>query len=85
MITNERQYRISRSWLERFERARTGVEEQGADLPPRARQALRDQYESQVEELREQMAEYEALRRGQVAILELDSLSELPEALIRAR
>lgn len=85
MITNERQYRISRNWLERFEQARTGVEEQGANLLPRARQALRDQYESQVEELREQLAEYEALRRGQVAILELDSLGELPEALIRAR
>lgn len=85
MITNERQYRITKSWLERFEQARAGVDEEGASLPLRARQALRDQYDSQVEELREQLAEYEALRRGQVAVLELDSLGELPEALIRAR
>ena len=85
MITNERQYRITRSWLERFEQARAGVEDQATDLHPRARQALRDQYDSQVEELRAQLAEYEALRDGQVAVLELDSLGELPKALIRAR
>jgi len=52
---------------------------QGADLHPRARQAFRDQYDSQIEELRAQLAEYEALRRGEVGVLELDSLSELPE------
>jgi ribosome-binding protein aMBF1 (putative translation factor) len=85
MITNERQYRITRNWLERFEQARAGVEAQGTELHPRARQALRDQYDSQIEELREQLAEYEALRRGQVTVLELNSLAELPEALIRAR
>jgi ribosome-binding protein aMBF1 (putative translation factor) len=85
MITNERQYRITRSWLERFEQARGGVEEQDGKLHPRARQALRDQYDSQIEELRAQLAEYEALRRGDVTVLELDSLDELPEALIRAR
>jgi transcriptional regulator with XRE-family HTH domain len=85
VITNERQYRITKTWLERFQQARAGVEEQGGNLHPRARQALRDQYDSQIEELRGQLAEYEALRRGQVAVLELESLGELPEALIRAR
>jgi ribosome-binding protein aMBF1 (putative translation factor) len=85
VITNERQYRISQGWLERFEQARASVEERGNEIHPRARQALRDQYDSQIEELRAQLAEYEALRRGDVGILELDSLSELPEALIRAR
>ena len=85
MITNERQYRITRSWLERFEQARTNAEQETVNLHPRARQALRDQYDSQVEELRADLADYEALRRGQVTVLELDSLSELPDALIRAR
>jgi ribosome-binding protein aMBF1 (putative translation factor) len=84
MITNERQYRISKGWLERFEQARATVTEQ-THLHLRAQQALRDQYESQIEELREQIEEYEALRRGEVAVLELDSLRALPEALIRAR
>ena len=85
MITNERQYRITRSWLERFEQARMSAEQNAVDLHPRARQALRDQYDSQVEELRADLADYEALCRGQVTVLELDSLSELPDALIRAR
>jgi ribosome-binding protein aMBF1 (putative translation factor) len=85
VITNERQYRITQGWVERFEQARTSADEQKAHLPPRARQALRDQYASQIEELRAELADYEALRTGQIAVLELDSLSELPDALIRAR
>ncbi len=85
MTTNERQYRITKNWLERFASAREGSEKQGEDLHPRMRQAFRDQYDSQIEELREQLAEYEALRRGSIAVLELGSLKELPVALIRAR
>ncbi len=85
MIANERQYRITKRWLERFEQARTGVEQEGGDLQPRARKALRDQYESQIEELREQLAEYDALRDGRITVLDVESLAELPEALIRAR
>jgi ribosome-binding protein aMBF1 (putative translation factor) len=85
MITNERQYRISRHWLERFEQAQASVDDRGADLDPRARQALFDQYASQIEELRAELAAYEALRRGDVHVLELESLSALPDALIQAR
>ena len=85
MITNERQYRITRGWLKRFEQARTSADQDTVDLHPRARQALHDQYDSQIEELRADLADYEALRQGQVTIMELDSLIELPDALIRAR
>ena len=85
MIANERQYRISMRWLERFTQARDGVAEQTGAMHPRAQQALYDQYESQLEELRADLADYESLRRGEVTILELDSLDALPEALIRAR
>jgi ribosome-binding protein aMBF1 (putative translation factor) len=84
MIANELQYRHTRQWVERFEQARAAVDAQ-ADLHPRARKALRDQYDSQIEELRDQLAEYEALRAGQVREFELRSLKELPDALIRAR
>jgi ribosome-binding protein aMBF1 (putative translation factor) len=84
MIANERQYRITKNWLRRFQEARANVEERH-DLQPRARRALRDQYDSQVEELGAQLAEYESLRRGDVAMIEVDSLAALPEALIRAR
>ena len=46
---------------------------------------MREQFESQVEELREQVAAYEALRAGKVSVLQLDSLDSLPDALVRAR
>jgi HTH-type transcriptional regulator/antitoxin HigA len=85
VITNERQYRITRKWLERFPQAREGVDEQGAALQPRILQALRDQYDTQIEELGADIADYESLRRGEITVLELDSLEQLPEVLIRAR
>ena len=85
MITNERQYRITKNWLERFAQARAGVDTHASSLQPRAAQALRDQYDSQLEEFRQDIADYESLRRGEITVLELHSLGELPEALIRAR
>lgn len=47
------------------------------------RSLLRAAMESQLEELRQQLAEYAALRGG-VRVLELGSLDELPGALIWA-
>ena len=85
MISNKRQYQITRSEAERFEQALAQAEEQGAELDPRLRRAMREALESQLEELREELAEYDALRSGQVSVIEIDSLTELPEALIRAR
>jgi HTH-type transcriptional regulator/antitoxin HigA len=85
VITNERQYHITKRWLKRFEQAQAGVDEQGSSLQPRARQALLDQYASQIEELDAQLRKYEALRRGDVSVLDLDSLRDLPDALIQAR
>ena len=46
---------------------------------------MREAMESQLADLRGELAEYDALRTGQVRILELDSLAQLPDALIRAR
>ena len=46
---------------------------------------MREGIESELQILREQLAEYEALRSGRIAVLELDSLTDLPDALIRAR
>ena len=85
MITNERQYRITKAEAERFEGALAKADVQGAHLDSRLSKAMREGLESQLAELREQMAEYEALRSGRVTVLELDSLGELPDALIRAR
>ena len=75
MIANERHYRITRSWLERFQQTRNGVGEDGAALQPRAQQALRDQYDSQIEELRAQLSEYEATRYAGVRFERLQAVA----------
>jgi DNA-binding Xre family transcriptional regulator len=46
---------------------------------------MRDGAQSQLDELRAQLREYEELRDGKVTVLEATSLDELPSALIRAR
>lgn len=43
------------------------------------------QYQSQIEELQRDLDEYDALRSGRVASLDVDSLTALSDALIRAR
>src|SRR6266545_1544453 len=74
MITNEREYRITRAAVRRFEQALAHVEDRAAERHPLAQKAMREQIESQLEELREQLAEYDALRRGRI-----------PDTLIQGR
>ncbi len=85
MIENERQYRITRAWAEKFAASAQQIDAAQTDIDPVLRQAMKEQYESQAEELRAQLHAYDALRHGQVTVLELDSLAELPDALIHAR
>ena len=85
MISNERQYRITSAEAERFEGALAVASEESAHLHPILRKAIRDGLESQLQDLREQLAEYEALRSGRIDKVEFDSLDALPALLIRAR
>jgi ribosome-binding protein aMBF1 (putative translation factor) len=85
MIANERQYRITNAAAREFEEALASLETAEAHRPPELRQVMREAIESQLEELSEELAEYEALRSGRISVLELASLAELPDALIRAR
>jgi len=63
MIANERQYRITQAWVDRFEHGATQAEEAAAGLEPLSRQAMRDQYAGQAQELRMQLADYDALTK----------------------
>ena len=88
MITNERQYRISRTQLSRLREAVEAFDLQetaarvGSDVLAKAElQALR----SEEEVLSEQIREYEALKSGAVTVLKAATLEELPSILIRAR
>lgn len=85
MIANERQYRITKTEVLRFAHAVAAADEEGSHLHPILQKAMRDGLESQLQELREQLAEYEALRNGQIDRVELDSLAGIPALLIRAR
>jgi ribosome-binding protein aMBF1 (putative translation factor) len=85
VIANEVQRRVTQTAIHEFEEALAHVDERNAELDPRLRRAMREAIESQLADLREELAAYEALRAGEVRVLELDSLDQLPEALIRAR
>jgi hypothetical protein len=62
MITNERQYRITQTQAVKFRDALIAPPVEG--LPPKAQKAMRDGVRSQLAELKEQLAQYEASRTG---------------------
>ena len=81
MIKNERQYRITKSQLERFQSELCMLNDQvgaTADLHRSANQAI-------AEDLQSQINEYEALRDGGIKMIAAESLNDLPRSLIRAR
>ncbi len=88
-ITNSRQYRISKAQLTRFQQAieagerdlyksRTGQESIAHDV-------LLAQARQQADDLRRQLEEYEGLAGSRTMTLQVQSLSDLPTALIHAR
>ncbi len=85
MITNERQYLITKTELVRFQSALAAAATQHKKLHPLLRKAARDRLQSQADELREEIAAYEKLREGKETRFEFDSIAQLAEGLIKAR
>ncbi len=87
MITNQRQYRITKTQLKRFEENLAGHDgrKPSPDVDPRIHRAIRDSMASEAHELRAQLHHYEQLRDGHITGREIQSLRELPTALIEAR
>ena len=89
MISNERQYAITRSELKKFEASLAGIEQKITsvmDLNEQMKHQLYlDTLSSQIDSFKEEIAEYERLRSGTVQKLNFDSLDQLPDALIKAR
>ena len=88
MITNERQYRITKASLSKFQKAvetfdiDEGTNRIGSTVLAKAElEALR----SEMAVLSTQLSEYEKLKSGAVTILKAENLDELPSILIRAR
>lgn len=87
MIKNEREYKISKRWVQQFEQALAAAQ---ARKPQDANQAERFRVraagiQSQLEELRENLSDYEALKSGETSSFVAHSLTDLPTLLIQAR
>lgn len=86
MIKNERQYRITKAEASKFASALQRLEARSAgDVHPLLHKAQVDALRSQHAELEAAINEYEALQNERPAVIEAQTLDELPRALIRAR
>jgi HTH-type transcriptional regulator / antitoxin HipB len=87
MISNERQYKITKAQIKKFESAIDELKKSplASDENQKIRyQAHLDSLNSQLEELHEEVEEYEKLKEGKIERLEF-TFEELPNALIKAR
>lgn len=84
MIKNERQYLRTKMQRDRFARALAEAEARRLGDPLLAKLEA-DALRSQLDELEQQLAEYESLRSGGCDVIKADSLEELPAALVKAR
>ena len=87
MIRNEKQYRIAKGRIEEFEHSLADYTSQTAT---NAEDKLwlkvqKEALSSQLEELRSDAEEYDTLRAGGLSLLEVSSLDEIPQALVKAR
>ncbi|MGH2913281.1 MAG: helix-turn-helix transcriptional regulator [Solirubrobacteraceae bacterium] len=87
MIANEREYRITKAELARFEAGLidNDARELDPEVDPRMRQVMHNAIASEIEVLRGQIDHYEQLRDGRITGREITSLLDLPTALIEAR
>jgi DNA-binding XRE family transcriptional regulator len=87
VITNGRQYRITKAELTRFEESLSAndVRRPSPDVHPRIHQSMHDALASEIEVLRGQLDHYEQLRDGHITGREITSLRDLPTTLIEAR
>lgn len=87
MITNEREFRIVRAQASRLELAlaEMAASPTPPDVDPRLHDAATAALKEQVTELREDLEAYQALREGTQTTFDVESLDQLPIALIRAR
>ena len=84
MIANERQYQVTRRKLGELAELKASVE-RGAAGDDGFRDFQAEALESQMDDLREELAEYEHLREGNTTTIEATTLAGLADALIKAR
>jgi ribosome-binding protein aMBF1 (putative translation factor) len=86
MIKNERQYKITKSQIKKFDAALGAlVARDDADAGARLRKLEEDALRSQLDELRDEVEAYEQLRSGRREPIAIESFDQLPRALVQAR
>jgi transcriptional regulator with XRE-family HTH domain/Zn-dependent peptidase ImmA (M78 family) len=88
MITNDRQLQVSRAQATRFRESLSALENgslNNADLQPSLKKAQIDAVRGQLVTLEREIEDYEKLRSSSSSSIQIDSLADLPVALIRAR
>jgi DNA-binding XRE family transcriptional regulator len=89
MIKNEQQYQHSLDWLQRFEQSIASLDSnEHLKAEPERWKLHRDSHQSQVDELKSEITEYERLINCDISKplkIKVDSLNKLPNALIKAR
>ena len=87
MITNDVQYRTAKAQVDRLQRLLAELDERplAPDNGELRRKLEINAVESQVEELRSELDEYDALRSGEAAVGHLATLDDLSRLLVRAR
>jgi DNA-binding XRE family transcriptional regulator len=84
MIGNERQLRVSREQLVYLRQVRSGYEAT-PQADPIAQTALLSSVDTLIGDVEAEIAEYEALKAGQLDVVTVTELADFPTALIKAR
>jgi HTH-type transcriptional regulator / antitoxin HipB len=85
MIQNERQYKITQTKLREFERDLADLDPNDPNLHPRQVIGWTNSYNLTIRQLKQELAEYEQLKSGNILTFVLGSLNDLPTTLIKAR
>ena len=88
MITNERQYKITRKKATDFARAIkefNAKSHEHTDVHPRLLRAELEAMESQLADLREELEQYEQLKSTDLSVISVATFDELSDGLIKAR
>jgi HTH-type transcriptional regulator / antitoxin HipB len=85
MIQNERQYRITQTKLREFEQDLASLNPPDPSLHPRQVVGWTNSYNLTIRQLKQELADYEQLKSGNIMTFVLGSLNDLPTTLIKAR
>ncbi|MBL4898842.1 MAG: helix-turn-helix domain-containing protein [Colwellia sp.] len=85
MIKNRKQLTLTNKRIDEFHDAISTIKQEKSDLHPILQKAQIDALVYQRNELSAQALEYEQLLSGEFVVFDVESISDLPKALIRAR